>query len=29
MSKMIVERNMGGTLSVTNTSHGAHFDIRL
>ena len=29
MSKMIVERNMGGTLSVTNTSQGADFDIRL
>jgi len=28
MSKMIVERNMGGTLSVTNTSRGAHFDIQ-
>ena len=28
MSKMIVEKNMGGTLSVTNTSRGAHFDIQ-
>lgn len=27
MSKMIIEKNMGGTLSVVNASHGAYFSI--